>query len=418
VLLNLRKLRIPLVAPALWYCAGCNFGDISTYDLPVPPALTVELTLRAEDPDVATALGWAGGVPDADVEIISEDEENRQTWRGVSDAVGTVRVPDVPPGGYQVSVRRLLSEAERTLAPGGVNALLSTHLLHVSATSSTFALVIPASRQRSLIVSEIFNRAIRTPAGGWYYFAGFTEIYNNADTLIYLDGKLIGQGLSINADLSPPRSCRDLEHMRVDPQGIWSILFHQFPGSGTDYPLPPGGTAVIATDAIDHRPFNGHDLSNVDFEFIGAGDVDNPAVPNMLDVGVQPHPTGRGLYFQASTVFFLADALDPLRLTRMFEPGYPYEYARIPAASILDAGVVLAFEQAAGALQWPRCAQLSHPSFDRSFMVGSRDDEPHLSLHRRPLFTTPEGRVVLQHSGSSGTDFFTANVSIGSVPRP
>jgi hypothetical protein len=220
------------------------------------------------------------------------------------------------------------------------------------------------------------------------------------------------------SDHPSPRSCADLQHMRLDPEGLWSMFFHKFPGTGRDYPVLPGRSVIVATDAIDHRPFGAHDLSGADFEFVGpsGGGVDNPGAPNLVDIGTQPHPLGHGLYFNISTIFFLAAAQDDTKLLRMREPGYPYEYARIPFTTILDSGIVLADQFVAGTLMSPPCRQVAHPKTSRGYAVNLRFDQPHLSLHRRPLLTAPDGRTILQHTGNSGVDFFAGPVTVAKSP--
>jgi hypothetical protein len=398
--------------------AACDFGDISTYDLPQPAAVSVTLLVRAEEPGLAAALGWPAGIPAAEVEITAAAGESGWSWRGESDASGTVRVADVPAGTYRVAVRRVLNESERARLDGAVNAFIDERVLLLDA-AADYALDVPAARTRGLVISEFFFRGLQVPGAiCCYYFGGFLRIHNNADSTAYLDGMILGQGFNFFADFTPPRSCADLQHMRLDPEGIWSMFFHKFPGTGRDYPVLPGRSVIVATDAIDHRPFGAHDLSGADFEFVGpSGGVDNPAVPNLVDIGTQPHPLGHGLYFNASTIFFLAAAQDDTKLLRMREPGNPYEYARIPFNTILDSGIVVGDQEAAGTLALPRCAARAHSKTDRGYAVNLRFDQPHLSLHRRPLLTAPDGRTILQHTGNSGVDFFTGPVSVAQSPR-
>jgi hypothetical protein len=408
--------RFYLQAPAfalLLIMAACDFGAISTYDLPQPAAVSVTLLVRAEEPGLAAALDWPAGIPAAEVEITAEEGENGWRWNGESDASGTVRVADVPAGTYRVSVRRVLNESERTRLDGAINAFIDERVLLLDG-AADYTWEVPAARTHSLIISEFFFRGLQVPnAICCYYFGGFLRIHNNADSTVYLDGMILGQGFTLFADYAPLRSCAALQHMRLDPEGIWSMFFHRFPGTGRDYPVLPGRSVIVATDAIDHRPFGAHDLSGADFELVSAtGGVDNPAVPNLVDIGTQPHPLGHGLYFNTQTVFFLAAAQDDTKLLRMREPNYPYEYARIPFNTILDSGIVVVESFLAGELVSPPCRELVHATTDRGYALNLRFDQPHLSLHRRPLLTAPDGRTILQHTGNSGVDFFVGPVSV------
>jgi len=90
----------------------------------------------------------------------------------------------------------------------------------------------------------------------------FIEIYNPGPSNAYLDGLIISDEAG---------------------SGIEGIF--QFPGSGTDYPLPVGSYVIIAVDA-DGSDGYPPDLSTADWEcHAGASDYDNPAVPNLELVG-------------------------------------------------------------------------------------------------------------------------------------
>jgi hypothetical protein len=185
----------------------------------------------------------------------------------------------------------------------------------------------------------------------------------------------------------------------------------QFPGSGRDYPLAPGETVVVARDAIDHRPFapTALDLSHAQFEFFGIADVDNPQVPNMINIGLQS--TDRGLSLTEGVVF-VASPVDVSQLVRAHEPDTRREWMRVPAERLLDVAIHV-YEDPT----YPLCSQVIHPTFDRGHsLVG--DGPADLSRHRRPLMTLPDGRIVLQHTRTSFADFVTAGQAPGRVLRP
>ncbi len=105
-----------------------------------------------------------------------------------------------------------------------------------------------------------------------YFYDQYVELYNSADTAVYLDGKI----------LCRERQARPLNIDEVDYVQV--IYVYQFPGeplTGRSYPLAPKTFTVVAMDAIDHSAFvNGAaDLSTVAWEFYNpyAGDMDNPA---------------------------------------------------------------------------------------------------------------------------------------------
>ena len=117
------------------------------------------------------------------------------------------------------------------------------------------------------------------------------EVYNAADTTIYLDRMLIGStwGGMHRGDLaSGPCETFNIAS-RLDSTSLWLSLIQAFPGSGREFPIAPGQAKVIAMDAMNHiaasPTTNQVDLSNAAFEQHGDdADIDNPFVPNMVTV--------------------------------------------------------------------------------------------------------------------------------------
>jgi hypothetical protein len=162
---------------------------------------------------------------------------------------------------------------------------------------------------------------------------------------------------------------------------------------------------VLATDAIDHRPLfsEGLDLHDADFEFYGAGgDVDNPAVPNAVDVGVDADPVGHGLFWDGlETVAFLARPFD--LSTMQVKALGSGKAALVPAADLLEVISMKTTWQGA----YPECPSLVHPRFDREAaqLLGARPEDDLLAYRRRPLPLTIGGLAVLQYTRSSAWDF-------------
>jgi hypothetical protein len=156
--------------------------------------------------------------------------------------------------------------------------------------AANFSITLNAvSLEGGLVFKEIYYSGSKTTAGGSYYSDQFQEIYNNSDEVIYLDNLCIGcLTPSLSSSLSVWADAEGNLPSYVPLQFyIWYIA-----GSGTDYPLQPRTSIVIAQDGIDHQtdslgnsnsPVN---LGNADFEYycgnINSGkDADAAAVPNM-----------------------------------------------------------------------------------------------------------------------------------------
>jgi hypothetical protein len=382
------------------------------------------LTFRPDTEDLATAqaLGWQSGIPAADVTVRPVDSSAApQTFR--SSAQSTVVLPSLPPGDYVVEVQRWLSGPERAALPTGDDAVgfAALHGVRVPVGGGAEVVTVPASRRRSLVISEWAFNVQESAALGAYQFGGFAELHNNGDSTVYLDGMLLGKGLSWDYDRpSPSFSCNQIAPMSDDPAGVWSLGFEVFPGGGTDYPVRPGQTVVIATDAIDHRPFfpTALDLRGADFELEGSADVDNPAVPNVINVGYYSDLLGHGLVLSGTgSVMFLARPLDYASLVQGRFGGTGSLLERIPAARLVD---VLAIHTNYAGNELPQCERTVNARFDRDAFRGRGTDEfaeGAYSVERRATPIQVAGRVVLQHTRTGNADFFRGGRTPGTVPR-
>lgn len=137
-----------------------------------------------------------------------------------------------------------------------------------------------------LVFKEIYFSGSRTPANKSYYADQFHEVYNNSLDVQYLDGLCIGV-------LQPSSSSASKwvdENGNVSPLLPINFMAWRIPGNGTDYPLQPGESIVIAQDGINHmedpsgNPNSPVDMSNADWETyfdISGKDTDSPSVPNL-----------------------------------------------------------------------------------------------------------------------------------------
>jgi hypothetical protein len=402
--------------------SGCGGG--ATLITPPPPgSVEFTLTFRPDTEDLATAqaLGWQSGIPAADVTVRPVDSSAApQTLR--SSAQGTVVLTDLPPGDYVVEVQRWLSSVERAALPAGDSAVgfAALHGVRVPVGGGVEVVTVPASRRRSLVISEWAFNTPSSAALGAYQFGGFAELYNNGDSTVYLDGMALGRGMNWDYDY-PNYPCTLGRPYFDDPAGVWSLGFEVFPGGGTDYPVRPGQTVVIATDAIDHRPlFPGTlDLSRADFEFEGSADVDNPSVPNLVNVGYYSDLLGHGLEFPPlGAVLFLAQPLDYEHLVLVDYPGTSnFLNPRIPADRLVDVVAIHTNYDGAG---YSECEPTVNARFDRDAFRGrgpAGPTEAAYSVERRATPILVAGRVVLQHTRTGNADLFRGSRTPGAVPR-
>jgi hypothetical protein len=376
--------------------------------------LVVTARIDSADAAVAAALGFpAGAIPGAEVTIRRAGTATE--LNATADAEGRASFERLLPGAYSISAVRVLTPQERSRLSGdldGVNALGGGRGLDVAVPRTDGAISLTAGRPGSLVISEMwFGDAV----GGEYigYRNGFyIELYNNSESVQYLDERTLARGVAFGHD-APNSPCSATERYRNDPQGVWVWWSYRFPGTGSEYPVQPGRTVLIASEAIDHRPLapGQFDLSRANFEFGGPSAADNPHVPNMISIGPRTWSGIAGFNWHGlNGVVVLAEHVDVETLPVETTPAGNIA-ARIPADRILDVHSFWSLYQSVN----PLCPRQVHERFDRQ---GARV-LPENSMHatkRRPLLTMPDGRVVLQRTITSARDFIAAPPSPGMVP--
>jgi hypothetical protein len=412
-----RMARFPGSWLVLLAAVACT-GSTEIVTPPPPPAsgFTLRFVPEPEDGATAAALGWGSGLPGLTATLTPTDS-SRPARVFTSDPAGTVAIPDLVAGDYMLEATRWLTAAERAeLASGDDGDGFATRtVLRASTGTGSETVAVPASRPHGLVLSEWAFNHFGLPGIGAYTYDGFLELYNNADTTIYLDGMIIAEGFRNGIADTPAFPCAESRPFRDDSAGVWSWAMERFPGTGHSFPIHPGEVRTVATDAIDHRALfpDALDLSHADFEFRGSGDVDNPAVPDLTDLSLAPYPDGHGLEFQGLAIIaVVALPLDPANLVRGNAGGG--EYVRIPKARIVDI-LTLRSNFATG---FTECSPLVAAGIDREWSdvrgTDYRDEHRH-SVSRRVAGQGLSGRPLLWYTRSSFADFERTLRSPGAI---
>ena len=396
---------------------GCA-GEVGLSD-PAPggghlrPGLALHVRLASEAAGVAQLLGWTDGVPAAEVRVHRIGVEF--AWETtITDDQGAAYLPHLVPGRYRVAAYRPLTDSESARA--GVAALASGRIMQVAAGGSVEEIMeLAPNRAESLTISEVYAPSTGGQTGLRYLFHMFFELYNNSDRTVFLDGLTFGRVHTFDID-TPHTSCAQSARFRKDPDGVWARFLHRFPGGGGQYPLAPGDAVVVALDAVDHSVVDPRfpDHSNADFELLGSGDVDNPDVPNLVEVGLESWPDGHGMLFSDGQTLFIANEVDVPSLDRAVRtsPAGDFELLRVPAADLID----VMFLERADALQdqlYVRCDGTVHENFDQlggGFLneIGNFS----LSAQRIPL---PGAAGRLQDTNVSAVDLTKGHITPGRV---
>ena len=375
------------------------------------------LTVVAADTALAQRAGWDSGVPGVTVYLRQDQDPNVRTLQ--TDSTGRLSLGDLPAADYWIWAEKRPAGAELeapALAPPALGGGLRITLQR----STMQMLPMHSQDNGALVISEFHYHDPPSWMPGmvgfgfWYYW--YIELYNNADTTIYLDGKIIGAGFNYYIDGSL-WSCAETSPFRNDPRGIWAQRFQAFPGSGHDYPVAPGKTVLIAEEAIDHSAITPGlpDLRNANFQFNFPGHAVNPAVPLMRPIQIRTAYST--MYYGLPEVAFVSMEVDIASLPRMQGKYTGGDFALFPRNAILDVAVLYSAGAVGPQTIAPYCRTIVDTSIDplAAFVRPSgpyQGDSTHLLSAQRKLL--PDG-LHLQRTGVSA-DWEIRPRSPGKVP--
>lgn len=428
----------------LWLCTvvawACSSGVTDTPpssggpdSTAAPPSGVVprtSLTIRVEVDPLDRALASALGISPAGLTVrLSRRTSLEPPRTAVTDGSGSVRFDQLLDGTYTATVERTLSPAEVarldasdrdvTIMAGGVVVPVTPP----NAPVATLSLV--GARRGGLVISEMHGYHGNPP----YNWSHYTEIYNNSDSTLYLDGYVLAHTPLLQLHGQSFANCDDpsLRRFRDDTLRLWTMAGIRFPGGGRDFPIRPGEARIYAQDAADHvlasgRP--GHaDLSFADFEHVGIeSDTDNPLAANVEPLfGVETGSGGRGLRGGSASIWFLArpEAVQRARLDSLFPlnpptpgavPPRPRAVYGIPRELIADVFPLYyspekqAWLRTANASLLEHCRPFVQPVFDRAEAELQYEFAQGV-MRRRSLGQTMDGREILMRTKTAARDW-------------
>ncbi len=441
-----------VTAFALVACAGKGVTDSTTPpvvpDTTTAPGGTVQrtsLTVRVQVDPADAALASTAGVTVAGLTVrLSRAGVNEAPRVATTDANGAVRFDALLDGQYTASVERALSAGELArLAPTDRDASIfaggsTTAVSPPNAPTTTLALV--AARRGSLVISEFFNYYGSPTIYNW---GSYIEIYNNGDSVAYLDGMYLAYTSWLAQHTAGWASCDAPEYraVRTDSSRLWVIGGIRFPGAGTEYPVQPGEARVYATDALDHRVASGStnfpDLSTAHFEHVATtADTDNPLAANVSpSFAVTTGTGGRGVRGESPASWVLIGASATPRIERVTLPGLtpspvsgglrpPVDLWGVPRDAVYD---VASLDNSADykaylattTYRYTQCQPWLPEVFDRAAAEVVDHTYRPGAIRRRSLGRTGEGREILMRTRTSARDLeVTASLLERSLNRP
>ena len=165
-----------------------------------------------------------------------------------TDAQGGVDVPALIPGIYDINTYFELSGREykamlkepSTLSDDA-RIMLGRSLNRRIFSAEDLKLQILAMQMSDLVISKIYYSGTKDKMDRNYTVDGYVELFNNSDHTVYADGLYLALAESVSPAVFP---------VKDNPDSIYTRQICRFPGSGTDLPIEPGKTLLIAAPAI------------------------------------------------------------------------------------------------------------------------------------------------------------------------
>ena len=250
--------------------------------------------------------------------IVNNETGNKYTVE--SDNNGIAQFNQILPGIYSVSATKVMHSQEFTETFGytptetEINFNGAEASLVVNTETTPINITMKTSKVGDFVIKQIYYGGSDTKKGA-VFRDQFIEIYNNSNTTQYADGLYIAQlyGTNVTTVFAYTLSTGQFDWSKSEEMTIgddanknyvYASNVVQIPGNGTQYPIQPGKSIVIAQNAINHQsnyidntgksvsilsPELTVDLSTADFEaFLGTYsgdlyqfDIQNPAVPDL-----------------------------------------------------------------------------------------------------------------------------------------
>ncbi|MGE5437817.1 MAG: DUF4876 domain-containing protein [Syntrophothermus sp.] len=222
-----------------------------------------------------------------------------------TDQNGIFKVNNLPYAKYTVSVRM-----QHPLDPNIVVVGTIKDIDLISNCYSCDTIMAKKFSSFGVSINEVYSAG---PINSMFFFYDqYLELYNSSDSVRYLDGMVVSR-VSGNSSSEGNKGPGADEGDDGDIDGF-TYMF-KFPGNygEKNYPIYPKQYLVLACDAINHTSVVGTsiDLSNADWEFFNqfsADDVDNPKVPNLINI--RSDRTTDFLINLSSDIIVLSDGRD------------------------------------------------------------------------------------------------------------
>ena len=243
------------------------------------PTEPLSITFHLQAPDKVAITQYA--TLTLTLTELNKNEKVEKVYHNVSSSDFKL---ELSAGSYEVRAAGSVNYTQSgTTATGEVAGFVSKiDILTATTYTVPLSLKITPSGEGDFIIEEIFFTGTATPEGKQYFGDQYIKLYNPTNKVLYADGLVLADSefLTVNKrDYTP----------NVMAEAFTAGSMVQIPGTGTQYPVQPGKSIVIAEQGINHKENNPNsiDLSKADFENFyppRVKDVDGVGVTNNINL--------------------------------------------------------------------------------------------------------------------------------------
>lgn len=400
---NLKNLTFLLLAVFTISLVSCKDDEV----------LLATLRVQVEYADAFT------GLTSENLTVTITNTTDNSEEVATTSATGLAEFIDLAPGTYNISCSLDLTQEEAQAASGYYQELtlnaVENNVELFGGVETAKTLTLDGQPSADLLIKEFYYSGANDPTWGILFKDQFVEIYNNSNEVIYADGLYLA---SIVPQANGSSNSDEVTTLPLDNY-IYADKITQVPGSGTDYPIQPGESIVIAFNAVDWTDGGAKsnitvDLSTADFELYAVSwleslgrsgnaffDIDNVDVPNMNGVYLNIENYGMLSWIStgASTAIFRNDNYTPETIVDPeSSESNPIYYAKIAVEDVIDGIDMLANAESAAFKRLPS-------SIDAGFNYVDGDSYTSKSVRRKVAKEAADGRKILMDTNNSTNDF-------------
>ena len=237
---------------------------------------TRNLTLQLQKPDNVTDIQY--GTINLTLTELNRNEKVERVFTNLSQNELTL---PLLMGSYEVHIAATVTYTINGETVAGEMSAFVNKVDLLNNSSFPISLSIKA-KGNDFIIEEIFFAGTATPEGKQYFGDQYIKLYNPTDRVLYADGLVLADSEFLTVtkiDYTP----------NIMAEAFTAGSMVQIPGTGTQYPVQPGKSIVIAEQGINHKENNPNsiDLSKADFENFyppRVKDVDGVGVTNNINL--------------------------------------------------------------------------------------------------------------------------------------